>query len=153
MLYCTELHLILYNSTQFNNSNSKNCSSPHRWSADTEQDGHVPMLQRAIISSQSSLSPLRHVLLLFETSWNLLDAVTFSHMSASMSTYVHTKAWFFCPYCGIHWHCSIFKVRTKPCHCKHKNQLQKELHISPCLKPRASVFTVNQLQIGGAFMK
>ena len=39
--------------------------------------------------------------------------------------------------------CSIFKVRTKPCHCKHKNQLCRELHISPCLKLRASVFTEN----------
>ena len=156
------------------------CSSPHRWSEDTERDGYVPMLQRAVISSWSSLSPLRYVLLL--RIWSQLNFAGCSHIQCQLlrqhiRMYTWTLVYFsnfllpsirsirytFCCLFDartkcivrltiITWHQTIIinsnnnfwyflwhpdkplvlsiEVRTKPCHCEHKNQLQRELHIS-----------------------
>ena len=117
------------------------CSSPHRWSADTEQDGYIPMSQRTITSSQcvpwgirngtlihekdksvwclqfsmdmhllrsgtSSLSPVRHVLLTFEASWNSLD------WPCSMPGAYGTRN-------GTPWLWLVFRNQRSPCQFKY----------------------------------
>ena len=151
MLYCTEQHLIPKNSTQLKYSDSKNCSSPHRRLADTEQDSHVPMLQRARIISWSSLSPLGHDL--YTLIWNQLKFAGCSHVQCQLlCPHTYTQSLVYFSHFLIqsirtfrYTACCLFDIRTK--HIVSLTISCEESYTSVLVVNYiASVFTENQLQ-------